>query len=80
MRDTGWDSDKAAGWVALELGGIKSFSFTEIPCPVDNGHQFVIRVRVRENAPGNGIGDACEWRERQWKEWDESGRELRRQA
>jgi thrombospondin type 3 repeat protein len=28
----------------------------------------------------NGIGDVCEWREQQRKAWEESGRELRRQA
>jgi len=28
----------------------------------------------------NGIGDACEWRERQRQQWETSGRELRRQA
>ena len=28
----------------------------------------------------NGIGDACEWRERQRTRWEESGRERRRQA
>jgi hypothetical protein len=28
----------------------------------------------------NGIGDACEWRERQRIRWEKSGRELRRQA
>jgi hypothetical protein len=28
----------------------------------------------------NGIGDACEWRERKRKRWEASGRELRRQA
>jgi hypothetical protein len=28
----------------------------------------------------NGIGDACEWRERQDRKWEGSGRELRRQA
>ena len=34
----------------------------------------------QKDSDGNGIGDACEWRERKWKEWDEIGRELRRQA
>jgi hypothetical protein len=36
--------------------------------------------RNQKDSDGNRIGDACEWRERQRKEWDESGRELRRQA
>lgn len=34
----------------------------------------------QKDTDGNGIGDACEWRERQRKEWEESGRERRRQA
>ena len=34
----------------------------------------------QRDSDGNGTGDVCEWRERQRKEWEESGRELRRQA
>ena len=42
-------------------------------CPLDaNSNQ--------KDADGNGIGDACEWRERQRKVWEASGKELRRLA
>lgn len=34
----------------------------------------------QKDSDGDGIGDVCEWRERKWKEWNDSGRELRRQA
>src|SRR5262245_46357406 len=34
----------------------------------------------QKDSDGNGIGDVCEWRERKRKEWEETGRELRRQA
>ena len=36
--------------------------------------------RDQKDSDGNGTGDVCEWRERQRKEWDEFGREQRRQA
>jgi len=36
--------------------------------------------RDQKDSDANRIGDACEWRERQWKEWNDRGRELRRQA
>ena len=36
--------------------------------------------RDQKDSDANGIGDACEGRERQWKEWNDRGRELRRQA
>jgi len=42
-------------------------------CPVDAN-------RDQKDSDGNGRGDVCEWRERRRKEWEESGRTLRRQA
>ena len=34
----------------------------------------------QKDSDHNGIGDACEWRERKRKYWETTGRELRRQA
>jgi len=42
-------------------------------CPLDANPD-------QKDTDGNGIGDVCEWREKQRKEWEESGRELRKQA
>jgi hypothetical protein len=42
-------------------------------CPLDaNADQ--------KDSDSDGVGDACAWRGRQRREWEESGRELRRQA
>ena len=34
----------------------------------------------QKDSDHNGMGDACEWRERKRKYWETTGRELRRQA
>ena len=58
------------GSVDIDLDGIENCKDN---CVLDANHD-------QKDSDGNGIGDACEWRERKRKEWEESGRELRRQA
>ena len=57
MRDPSRDDNETARRIALQLSGIKPLPLPQIPGPFDNRYQFVVRVRVRENASAAGYLD-----------------------
>src|ERR1051326_4109671 len=46
MREAGWNHDKTARWVGLELSRVVFSSDADIPGTVDNRNLLVLRVRV----------------------------------
>src|SRR5438128_4330645 len=50
MRDAGRNDNETARRVALEVSRVESFSRAQIPSPFDDRNQFVLRVRMCEDA------------------------------
>lgn len=54
MREAGRDDNETACRISLQLIRIEPLALSEIPGPVDNRKDFVVQVRVCENASALG--------------------------
>src|ERR1044071_4780292 len=54
MRDAGWYDHEAAGRICLQPGRVESVSRAQIPGPLDDRHDLVVRMGMREDALAAG--------------------------
>src|SRR6185503_4092087 len=58
MRGAGRNNNETACWVALKLSWVEPLPFTYIPSTFDDSNEFVLRMRVGQDAHVGGYLDA----------------------
>ena len=60
MRYAGRDDDETAGGIAFQICGVEFRSLAQIPSSLNDGDQFVLRMRMREDTFAGGHLDTID--------------------